>query len=84
MGVLDVARQGRFSKMPEPPIVLVPHDPRWARPRCDHGGMRRLRARDASRRQQRRFPAIAVKPVVDMMPRLRRHHDGFACLRWQR
>jgi len=27
MGVLDVARQGRFSKMPEPPIVLVPHDP---------------------------------------------------------
>jgi GrpB-like predicted nucleotidyltransferase (UPF0157 family) len=70
--------------MPKPPVVLVPHDPRWAR------AFEEARAAimvacgecvlDVLHVGSTAIPGIAAKPVIDMMALLRRHEDGFACV----
>jgi GrpB-like predicted nucleotidyltransferase (UPF0157 family) len=71
--------------MPKPAIVLVPYDPRWAQAfeqarttiiqACGEHVLDVLHVGSTA------IPGIAAKPVIDMMPLLRRHEDGFACVR---
>jgi GrpB-like predicted nucleotidyltransferase (UPF0157 family) len=70
--------------MRKPAIVLVPHDPRWAQAfeearaaimgACGEHVLEVLHVGSTA------IPGIAAKPVIDMMPLLRRHEDGFACV----
>ena len=70
--------------MPEPRIILVPHDPRWAR------AFAAARAAnmeacgdcvlDVVHVGSTAIPGIAAKPVIDLMVLLRRHEDGLACV----
>jgi GrpB-like predicted nucleotidyltransferase (UPF0157 family) len=70
--------------MPKPPIVLVPHDPEWAQAfdqaraaimqACGDHVLNVLHVGSTA------IPGIAAKPVIDMMPLLHRHEDGFACV----
>jgi GrpB-like predicted nucleotidyltransferase (UPF0157 family) len=70
--------------MPKPPIVLVLHDPHWARAFEDArsaimeacGGY----VLDVHHVGSTAIPGIAAKPVIDIMGLLRRPEDGFACV----
>jgi GrpB-like predicted nucleotidyltransferase (UPF0157 family) len=71
--------------MPKPAIVLMPYDPGWAQAfeqartaiirACGEHVLEVLHIGSTA------IPGIAAKPVIDMMPLLRRHEDGFACVR---
>jgi GrpB-like predicted nucleotidyltransferase (UPF0157 family) len=68
--------------MPKPRIILLPHDPRWAR------AFAQARAAimeacgdyvlDVVHVGSTAIPGIAAKPVIDMVGLLRRHRNGFA------
>jgi GrpB-like predicted nucleotidyltransferase (UPF0157 family) len=66
------------------PIVLVAHDARWAGLFAAEqaailgacGGLIRAVHHVGSTS----IPGIAAKPVIDIMPVLARHEDGFACI----
>jgi GrpB-like predicted nucleotidyltransferase (UPF0157 family) len=70
--------------MPKSPIVLVPHDPDWAR------GFEGARAAimeacsgyvlEVHHVGSTAIPGIAAKPVIDITGMLHRHEDGFACV----
>jgi GrpB-like predicted nucleotidyltransferase (UPF0157 family) len=69
--------------MPKSPIVLVAHDPDWARVFQDA----RAAIMEACSGHvlevhhvgSTAIPGIAAKPVIDILGLLRRHEDGFAC-----
>jgi GrpB-like predicted nucleotidyltransferase (UPF0157 family) len=70
--------------MRKPPIVLVPHDRDWTRAFAE-GRAAILEAcggyvLDVVHIGSTAIPGIAAKPVIDMLPLLRRHEDGFACV----
>jgi GrpB-like predicted nucleotidyltransferase (UPF0157 family) len=70
--------------MPKPRIILMPHDPGWARAfvaaraaimeACGDYVLEVVHIGSTA------IPGIAAKPVIDMLALLRRHRDGFACV----
>jgi GrpB-like predicted nucleotidyltransferase (UPF0157 family) len=70
--------------MPKPPIVLVPHDPHWARA-FEEARVAIMEAcgdhvLDVLHVGSTAIPGLAAKPVIDLMALLRRHDDAFACV----
>ena len=65
------------------PIVLVPHDPRWAAQiEAERAAILRAcagRVLDVHHIGSTAIPGIAAKPILDLLPVLRRLEDGPAC-----
>ena len=70
--------------MPKPPIVLMPHAPQWAQAfeeaRSAIVAACGAYVLDVLHVGSTAILGIAAKPVIDMMPLLARHEDGFACV----